>query len=189
MGTKSLEDKMFQALKDIEKPTPPITRAPRPQLMSVMSLRLIDAREDHHYQPDQNRNVARNLTREVRKSLAVDTRRREEVASEEIESLLENTQGTTSYIQGAYFIFKWCYRHTSGNNPHPPRKDFKKVLGDYAALYQQEDTTPTGRPVLTHFNPFNINYENTIEGDIKAAIKCMRRNRAGGDTHLWTEHL
>ena len=47
MGTKSLVDMIIQVLKDMEKPTPPLTCTPMSQLMSAIPLRLIDAREDH----------------------------------------------------------------------------------------------------------------------------------------------
>ena len=44
---KSLEDTMFQVLKDMEKPTPPLTHSPRPQWISERKIILIDARVDH----------------------------------------------------------------------------------------------------------------------------------------------
>ena len=54
--------------------------------MSYMSLRLIGVRVDHLHQPDQNRNVALNLTEEARKPLAADKRHITEFAAEEIKS-------------------------------------------------------------------------------------------------------
>ena len=60
-----LADKMLQALKDMDKPSPPLTRAPRPQWMSAGSLRLINERADNFRWPDHNYNVARNMTRAV----------------------------------------------------------------------------------------------------------------------------
>ena len=64
---------MFHALKDMEKPTPPLTRAPSPHWISAMPLRLIDVRADHCCRPGHNRNVAHTLTKELRNYLAVDT--------------------------------------------------------------------------------------------------------------------
>ena len=79
---------MFQALKYMEKSTPPLTHAPRPQLMSAMSLRLIDTRADRFRRAYHNHNVARTLTKAVIKSLEVDTRRIAEVVAEEIGACL-----------------------------------------------------------------------------------------------------
>ena len=82
MGSQSLVDTMFQMMKDMEKPTPPLNRAPMPQWMSSMYLRMIDTRADHLRQENHNQNVARNLTKAARKSLTVDKHRREDSLSE-----------------------------------------------------------------------------------------------------------
>ena len=71
-------------MKELEKPTITLTRSPRPQWMSAMSLRLIDMIVEHCCQADHNRNVAHTLTKAVRKSLTVDTFRRAEAVAEEI---------------------------------------------------------------------------------------------------------
>ena len=55
---------------------------------------MIYARADHRRRPYHNRNVALTLTRSVQEFLDVDTCRREEVATEDIEDLLESSQGT-----------------------------------------------------------------------------------------------
>ena len=69
-------------MNDMDKPTPPLTRAPRPQWMSDMSLRLIDARTEHHCRAYHNHNVEQTLTKAVTNSFMVDTCRRAEVAAE-----------------------------------------------------------------------------------------------------------
>ena len=89
---------MFQALKYMDKPTPPLTRAPSPQRMSSMTLGFIDARADQFRQSYHNRNMERILTKAVIKLLVVDTHRREEIAAEDIRDFLETSQGTTSDI-------------------------------------------------------------------------------------------
>ena len=68
--------------------------------MSDTTLRMIGARADHHLRSDHNWNLKYNLTKVVNKSMAVDTRRRSEVAAEEIGSCLDNTQGKPSDLQG-----------------------------------------------------------------------------------------
>ena len=91
---------MFQALKEMEKTTSTVNRALSTQWMSDMPLMMIDARSDHCCRPDHNWNVAWTLKKAARKYLAVDTRRRSEVAAEEIGSCLDNTQGKPSDLQG-----------------------------------------------------------------------------------------
>ena len=52
--------------------------------MSAVSLRIIDAREDHFHRPDHNRNVAWTLKKAVRNPLVVDKSFRAEVVAEDI---------------------------------------------------------------------------------------------------------
>ena len=75
-------DTIFQALKEVEKPTPLLTHSPRTQWVLAVLLRLIDARTDHLRQPDHSWNVARTLTKVARNLLVVDTGHRAEVAAE-----------------------------------------------------------------------------------------------------------
>ena len=79
-----LADTMFQALKEMDKPTPPITCALRLQLISAMLLTLIDARADPHLRPYHNWNLEWTIKKTVINSLEVDTCWREEVTAEEI---------------------------------------------------------------------------------------------------------
>ena len=132
--TNSLADAMFQALKEMERPKPPLTRAPMPQWMSYKSLSMIDARSDHHRQPDYNHNVAWTLTKEVRNSFAVDTWLMAEVVAAEIGACLETPQGIPSDIQGAYSILNWWYWHASGRQPHPTCTYLEKISEYYAAM-------------------------------------------------------
>ena len=90
--------KIFQVLKELEKPPPPLTCAPRSKWMSAISLRLIDERSHHCCLADHNWNVERTLTKAVRKPLTVDIHRRVESAAEEVGVCLETPKGTESYI-------------------------------------------------------------------------------------------
>ena len=95
--------------------------------MSAMSCRLIYARADHRKLPDHNRNVARTLTKSVRKSLEVDTCRRAELVTEDIGACLETPKGTPSDIQEECLIVKGWYQHALGRQPHPSCTDLEKV--------------------------------------------------------------
>ena len=76
--------------------------SPRPQWMLAGSLRLIYARADNCFRMDYNQNVAHPLTRAIIKSVAVDTCRRAEVATDEIGAYLDSPQGILSNLQKAY---------------------------------------------------------------------------------------
>ena len=77
--------------------------------MLAISFRLIDAIEDHCYQSDHNRNLARTLTKATRKSLEVDRRLRAEIETEEMGSCLETIYRIPSDLQGEYLVLKlWC---------------------------------------------------------------------------------
>ena len=104
----SLADKMLQALKDMEKPSLPLTHTHSPHWMLNGSLRMVNTRADHCRQPDHNQNMARTLTKKEKKLLMVmvDTCRRAHVAAEEIGACLETLHGTPPDIQWAYSILK-----------------------------------------------------------------------------------
>ena len=130
-------------------PKPPLTHTPRPKWMLAMSLGLIDGILEHPRRADHNWNVTRTLTKSVRKSLTVDTRRRAEVASEYIEICLETPKGTSADFQGACSILKLWYQHTSGKQPHPSHTYLDNVSGYYKVLYHREDPPP---PWTAHTN-------------------------------------
>ena len=140
---------MFQALTNIEKPTPPLTREPRTKWMSAMSLRLIDVKLDHHHQAVYNRNVTRTLTKAVRKSLMVDKYRRADTAAEEIgeclDTLKRDTIRSTGDIINTEVVAPTCIREISTPLPYIFVKDVMRLH----ALYQREDP-PT--PLLAHTN-------------------------------------
>ena len=82
-----------------------------PQFMLAGSLRLINTRVDHRHRPDHNRNEAFNLTKKVKKSLAVDTVRRSEVTAEDMGDCLKTPKGALSDLQRVYLILKQWYQH------------------------------------------------------------------------------
>ena len=102
-------DTKFQSLKALKTPSSPLNHLPKPQWVLEWSLRLIDTREDRHWQLDHNRNVARTMKREIRHYLEVDTARRADVTVEKISTCLESHQGTPSELQGVYSVLNWWY--------------------------------------------------------------------------------
>ena len=67
--------------------------------------------------------------------------------------------------------------------------DLEKVSGEYAIIYQLEDPSLLGSPISTHISPFQIENEVPSEVEVKASVRFMKRNKAGGHTHLRSKHL
>ena len=109
--------------------------------MSETSIRLIDKRAYLHCNYHHNRNVARTLTKAVQRSLLVDSRRRAESSTEEIEACLEPTLGNPD-LQGTYTVIKRWYCQASANASNSSQEDMAKVKGYYAALYRKDNPTP-----------------------------------------------
>ena len=72
---------------------------------------------------------------------------------------------------------------------YPSMADLEKVSLDYAVLYQKEYPSHPERPVPTHVAPFQIKYGFPMEVEVEAEARQMRRNRAGGHTHLQAKRL
>ena len=106
------------------------------------------------------------------------------MATEEIGACLETTEFISSCLQGDYTILNRWYRHASASQPNPSCEDLEKVYRYYATLYQQEDQSPTERPVPTHISPFQINNGVLTEEEVVAAVRQLRVNSAAGHTHL-----
>ena len=68
-------------------------------------------------------------------------------------------------------------------------EDMENFAGDYAALYQWEYPTPPGRPVPTHVTLFRINQKLFLEAEVEAEFRRLSMNKAGGHTHISTEHF
>ena len=63
-------------------------------------------------------------------------------------------------------------------------------LGEYfRTLYQREETHPPGLPLSTHAELAQVNDEISSEVEVKAAVHRLRPQKAGGHTHLRTEHF
>ena len=112
----------------------------------------------------------------------MDYRRQAGVNAEEIGACLEMTQGNYPDLEGDYTILKRSYHHSSARQPNTSLKDLKKVSGDYAALYQREEPSPTRRPVPIHVVSFQIDDRVLTEAEVEAAVRLLRVNRVGA-TH------
>ena len=83
---------------------------------------------------------------------------------------------------------RW-YWHASVRQPNTSQTDLENILGDYAALYKWDDPSILDRHVPTPVIQFKIDYEKPIEGEIVAAVRRMRSNREGVNSHMQEEHL
>ena len=108
--------------------------------------------------PCHRRNVARDLTRSVRRYLMADYRRKAEEAATDIGACLEPSTGGAD-PRRAYTILKRWYRYASAWAPNPCRTDMEKVRGDFQTLYQREESHPPGLPLETHVDPAKVNDE------------------------------
>ena len=66
---------------------------------------------------------------------------------------------------------------------------FGEGVGRLCSPIPVENPSPPGRPLPTHITPFDLDDETPTKGEIEAAVRRLRRNRAGGHTHLREEHL
>ena len=65
----------------------------------------------------------------------------------------------------------------------------EKVRGYFQTLYQKEDPNPHGLPLATHVDPAKVNDDIPSESEVEAVVRLLRPHRAGGHTHLRTEHF
>ena len=83
----------FQAINNLEPVPPAPKRPPLPLWMSPKSIWLIDVRAALRRNPRHNHNVSRDITKSVRISLLVDSRRRFEEAATAIGAFLDPAAG------------------------------------------------------------------------------------------------
>ena len=103
-------DRKFQEMKAMEPNPPPTTCSPRPQWIQETLIRLIGECDALPRNPQHNRDLVRNLTNSIRRSLLVHSRRREEKSAEDIGACLEPATGNID-IRGAYVVLKRWYCH------------------------------------------------------------------------------
>ena len=67
--------------------------------------------------------------------------------------------------------------------------DTVKITGDYYTLYRRDEPNPPGRPVPTHVTPFRVNDGFPLEVEVEAAVRRLRLNKTGRNTHLYSENF
>ena len=138
--------------------------------------------------PCHRRNVARDLTRSVRRYLMADYRRKAEEAATDIGACLEPSTGGADPC-GAYATLKWWHRHASVWAPNPSQRYMEKVKGEFQNIYQWEDPHSPGLTLATHTGPSKVNDEVPPEAEIEAGLHRLRPHREVGKTHLRAEHF
>ena len=98
-------DMKFQAIKNLDPTPPTLNRLPHPLWMSPNSIRMIDKQSYLRRNPRHNCNVARGLTKAVRRSLLVESWRRAKESATDIRACLDPAAGETD-PRGAYAILK-----------------------------------------------------------------------------------
>ena len=182
---RSRADDKFQNLKAMEPVPPKLKRLPCPLWMSPASIRLIEKRADLRRNPCHSQNVARGITRAIRRSLTTDYQRLAEEAATEIGTCLDPATGGVD-PGGAYNILKRWYCNASARSPNPYRTDMEKVRGDFQTLYQREKPRPHGLCLDTQVDPAKVNDKIPLEAEaeVEAAVQFLRPHRVGTHTHL-----
>ena len=65
----------------------------------------------------------------------------------------------------------------------------EKVRGYLQTLYQREETHPPDMPLATHVDPAKVNNRVPLDAEVYAAVQLLCLHRAGGYTHLCSEHF
>ena len=126
--------------------------------------------------------------RAVCRSLLVDSWRRAEEAATDIEACLEPSMGGAD-PRGAHAILNRWFWHASVQTTKPSRADMEKFRVEFQTLYQREEPQLPGLTLGTHVDPAKGNNNIPLEAEVEAAVRRLRPHRAGGHTHLRTEHF
>ena len=151
--------------------------------MPPESNHLIDKRADLQQNPRHGRNVARGLTRAVRRSLMADSRRQAEEAATDIGECMEPSTGEADPCR-VYAILKYWYRHVSARDPNTSWTDMEKVRGDFQTLYQREEPHSPGLPLATHVYPDKVNEKIPPKEEVEVAVRQLRSQRVGRHSNL-----
>ena len=92
-------DAKFHTLKTLEPAPPKLKRLPTPLWMSPDYTRLVEKLAALRRNPRHSRNVARGITRAVRRSLMEDYQRRAEEAATEIGACMETSTGGADPVE------------------------------------------------------------------------------------------
>ena len=82
---------------------------------------------------------------------------------------------------------KGWYRAAVSRGPSPARVTLERITADQTELYRQVPSTGEGIPI--HVEKHTIDDSVPTEDEIEAAVKKLRRNRAGGPSGIRSEHI
>ena len=142
--------------------------------ISKETWRLVDERVAIRRKPRAKMGM-RRLGREIQKSLKGDRKRRVEEAGTVIEGMLKEDPPDA---KGAWRRMKGWYRAAVTRGPLPARATLERITADQTELYRQVPSP--GEGISIHVGRHNIDDSVPTEDEIEAAVKKLRRNRAGG---------
>jgi hypothetical protein len=126
---------------------------------------------------------AKEIAKELRRSLNRDRQRRMDKVAEEIESYL-----TADNPKEAYRKLQGWYKQRSGRPPKPTYRDEEITRKEYEKLFGAEE--PPGEDIPIHIFPTpEIDDEPPTEQEIINALKKLRLGKAPGATGIRVEHL
>ena len=82
---------------------------------------------------------------------------------------------------------KGWYRAAVTRGPSPARATLERITADQTEVYRQVPSPGEGIPI--HVERQNIDDSVPTEDEIEAAVKKLRRNRAGGPSGIRAEDI
>ena len=122
------------------------------------------------------------LSKEIRRALRTDRRKRADRVSKHIESLM-----LAHDIHGAFLALRGWYRDFGLPHSKPLSCDLLSQRQDFASLLSAQ--TIDAEPLPIHVTPFPINDDPPTEDEIDHALHQMRRLRAPGPSGIRVEDL
>jgi hypothetical protein len=130
-----------------------------------------------------NISQAKNIAKELRRSLNKDRKCRMDKVAEEIESYL-----TANSPKEAFHKLQNWYKERSGRPPKPTLGDAEATRKEYEKLFGAEH--PPGEDIPIHISPTpHVNDDPPSEKEIIEALKRIRLGKAPGATGIRIEHL
>ena len=89
--------------------------------------------------------------------------------------------------KGAWRRMKGWYRAAVTRGPSPAQATLERITADQTELYRQVPSQ--GEGITTHVEKNTIDDSVPTEDEVEAAVKKLRRNRAGGPSRIWAENI
>ena len=123
------------------------------------------------------------LGRAIQASMKGDRKRQVEEAGSAVENMLQEDPPNA---RGAWRQMKGWYRAAAKRGPPPARATLERITAEQTELYRR--VPPPGENIPVNVDPTNIDDLVPTEDEIEAAVKKLRRNRAGGTSRIRAEH-